>query len=301
MNINYWLTFIATVDKGTLSAAATELHLTQPAVSKQLQALEEYFGVRLLERRGREVQLTAAGKICYRHARAIVRHLEQTRRELAEHVELLRGRLHLGASTTPGQYILPRLMGAFRREYPRVEVALEVAGTQEVLRRLQVGEIDLGVVGAGSRVRSLFFNRFAEDELVLIVPPGSPLAAAAAVTPRELKGQPLIWREAASGTRQVVEERLEAAGFIIKPEQVVMELGSIEAIISAVEAGLGISLVSRWAADKSIRLGRVVIVPVQGVELKRDLYLVRRRQPLDPAAEAFVGFLHQHPPRLTGH
>ncbi|QGP90929.1 HTH-type transcriptional activator CmpR [Neomoorella glycerini] len=294
MNLNYWLTFITTVEKGTLSAAAEELHLTQPGVSKQLQALEDYYGLRLLERRGREVRLTAAGKICYRHAKAIARHLEQTQRELAELTRLVKGRLLLGASTTPGQYILPRLIGGFRREYPRVEVVVEIADSQEVIRRLQDGEIDLGVVGAGGRGRNLSYSRLVEDELVLIVPPGHRLAGVTAANPLDLQGEPLVWREAGSGTRRVVEERLQKAGFTVDPARVVMELGSTEAIVSAVEAGLGISLVTCWAVEKSVKLGRLVTVPLQGVNLKRDLYLVRRRQPLSPAAEAFACFLEKH-------
>ncbi|MDN5361351.1 MAG: hypothetical protein PWP70_398 [Moorella sp. (in: firmicutes)] len=300
MNFNHVLTFIATVEKGTLSAAAEELHLTQPAVSKQLQALEEYFGLRLLERRGREVRLTAAGEICYRHARIIASHLKQTRRELAELTQLVRGRLLLGASTTPGQYVLPRLIGAFRREYPRVEVVLTIADTQEVVQRLQDGEIDLGVVGASGRGRNLSYSRLTGDELVLIVPPGHRLAGAAAVAPAELKGEPLVWRESGSGTRRVVEERLAAAGLTIDPEQIVMELGSTEAIVSAVEAGLGISLVTSWAVEKSVQLGRLAVVTLEGVNLKRDIYLVRRRRDLSPAAEAFVNFAADHPPRGMG-
>lgn len=291
MNINYWLTFITMVEKGTLSAAADELHLTQPAVSKQLQALEDYFGVRLLERRGREVQLTAAGRVCYRHARALARNLEQTRRELVEITRLIRGRLLLGASTTPGHYVLPRLVGEFRKKYPRVDVTLDIAGSQEVIHRLQEGEIDLGVVGAGGRGRSLSYHRLVEDELVLILPPDHPLCGKTCVTVEDLEGEPLVWREAGSGTRRVVEERLEAAGAGIKPEQIVMELGSTEAIINAVEAGLGISYVSCWAVEKSIKLGRLVALPIAGLNLKRDLFLVHRRQPLNPAAEAFACFI----------
>jgi len=297
MNVNCWLTFITTVEKGTLSSAAEFLHLTQPAVSKQLQSLEDYFGVRLLERRGREVQLTAAGQICYRHAKAMLRHLEQTRRELAELTELAKGRLLLGASTTPGQYILPRVIGAFRKEYPRVETVLEIADSQEIVNRLYEGAIDLGVVGAGVRGRSrgLYFSRLVEDELVLIVPPDHHLVGCSSVTVREIRNEPLIWREIGSGTRRVAEERLGEVGFVIAPEQVVMKLGSTEAVISAVEAGLGISLVTCWAVEKSVKLGRLATVPVRGVDLKRDLYLVRRRQSLDPVAEAFISFLHTHP------
>ncbi|PRR69028.1 HTH-type transcriptional activator CmpR [Moorella humiferrea] len=297
MNLNLWLTFITTVEKGTLSAAAEELHLTQPAVSKQLQALEDFYGVRLLERRGREVRLTAAGRICFRHAKAILRHLEQSRRELAELTRLVKGRLLLGASTIPGQYILPRLIGNFRQEYPQVEVVVEIADSQEVIRRLQSGEIDLGLVGAGGRGRNLTYSRLVEDEIVLIVPAGHRLSGLKNVTVKDLEGEPLVWREAGSGTRRVVEERLQKAGFNVNPDQIVMELGSTEAIVSAVEAGLGISLVSCWAAEKGLKLGRLVAVPLQGVNLKRDLYLVRRRQPLNPAAEVFVGYVEKHPPQ----
>ncbi|HHP51131.1 MAG TPA: LysR family transcriptional regulator [Moorella mulderi] len=290
MNVNYLLTFVTTVEKGTLSAAAESLYLTQPGVSKQLRALEEFYGLRLLERRGREVRLTAAGEICYRHAKAIIRHLEQAQKELAELLRLVKGKLILGASTTPGQYILPRLIGAFRSEHPQVEVVVEITDSHEVIRKLQGGEIDLGVVGVRGRKKSLNYSRLVEDELVLITPPHHPLALKGWATVEDLKGQPLIWREAGSGTRRVLEERLQKAGFHLDPHQIIMELGSTEAIISAVEAGLGISFVTKWAPEKSAKLGRLAVVPLEGVNLKRDLYLVRRNQPLSPAAEAFISF-----------
>lgn len=299
MNFNHLLAFITTVEKGSISAAAEDLHLTQPAVSKQIQSLEDFFGVRLLERLRREVQLTVAGQVVYCHARVICRELEKTRRELAEVTRLIRGKLLLGASTTPGQYILPRLIGGFRRKYPQVEVSMEIADSQTVIENVQSGEIELGVVGIKGRERGLSYKRLAEDRLVIIVPIEHHLAEAVSITPEQLKKESLVWRGPGSGTRRVLEECLGAAGFKLDPKQIVMELGSTEAIVSAVEAGLGISVVTCWAVEKSIKLGRLKVLQLQGVDLKRDLYLVRRRQTLSPAAEAFIDFLDNNPPRSS--
>lgn len=290
MNLSQLETFVITVEKGTLSAAAEELHLTQPAVSKQLKALEEFFGVRLLDRSGREVKLTEGGRIFYRRAREILRLLEQLRRELAEVTNLVRGELLLGASTIPGHYVLPRLIGNFKAKYPQVEIKLEIGDSEDIIKRLIEGEIELGVVGAEERKKGLLYQRLAEDELILIVPVDHPWADRPALKVQELAEACWVWRKQGSGTRRVAEEKLKAAGFTLPPQRIVVELGSTEAIVSAVEAGLGVSLVSRWAAEKSLRLGRVVTVPLEGVNLKRYLYLVRRTRELTPAASAFVEF-----------
>lgn len=290
MNLGQLETFIITVEKGTLSAAAEELHLTQPAVSKQLKALEEFFGARLLDRSGREVRLTEGGRIFYRRAREILRLWEQLRRELAEANNLVRGELLLGASTIPGHYVLPRLLGSFKAKYPQVEIKLEIAASEEIIKRILEGEIELGVVGAEERKRGLVYQRLVEDELILIVPPDHPWAGRPAIRVADLAEASWVWRKEGSGTRRVAEEHLKAAGCAFPSAKVVAELGSTEAIVNAVEAGLGVSLVSRWAAEKSLRLGRIAAVPLEGVNLKRYLYLVRRTRELTPAALAFIEF-----------
>ncbi|MGI9950929.1 selenium metabolism-associated LysR family transcriptional regulator [Moorellaceae bacterium AZ2] len=291
MNLNQLETFVITVEKGTLSAAAEELHLTQPAVSKQLKALEEAFGLRLLERSGREVKLTEGGRIFYRRAREVLRLLEQLRRELAQVSKLVRGELLLGASTIPGQYVLPRLIGHFKAQYPGVEVKLTIGGSEDILHRLGEGEIEIGVVGAEERRKGFLYQRLVRDELILILPPDHPWAGRPALKATELVDADWVCREEGSGTRRVVEDRLRAAGVVLPAARIVMELGSTEAVVNAVEAGLGVSMVSRWAAEKSLKLGRLATVPVEGVNLERDLFLVHRARELSPAASAFMEFV----------
>ncbi|MGB9859970.1 MAG: selenium metabolism-associated LysR family transcriptional regulator, partial [Moorellaceae bacterium] len=253
-------------------------------------ALEEFFGARLLDRSGREVRLTEGGRIFYRRAREILRLWEQLRRELAEANNLVRGELLLGASTIPGHYVLPRLLGSFKAKYPQVEIKLEIAASEEIIKRILEGEIELGVVGAEERKRGLVYQRLVEDELILIVPPDHPWAGRPAIQVADLAEASWVWRKEGSGTRRVAEEQLKAAGCAFPSAKIVAELGSTEAIVNAVEAGLGVSLVSRWAAEKSLRLGRIAAVPLEGVNLKRYLYLVRRTRELTPAALAFIEF-----------
>ncbi|MGB9887018.1 MAG: LysR substrate-binding domain-containing protein [Moorellales bacterium] len=293
MHLEWLETFVATVEKGTLSAAAQHLHLTQPAVTRHLQALEDYYGARLLERRGREVRLTAAGRRLYRSAKEVLRRLERVKREIAELEQLLQGELLLGASTTPGQYLLPELIAAFREEHPGLQVSLRIADTLEVLRGVQEGELDLGVVGARRAERGLRFLSLAEDEIVLIVPAGHRLAGREEVLPRELEGELFVWREPGSGTRQIVEERMTAKGVRLAANPV-MTLGSTEAVVNAVEAGLGLSFVTFRAAEKSVRLGRLWALRVKGIDLKRELFLVGRTRETSPAVSAFWSFAERY-------
>jgi len=288
MQLEWLETFVTTVEIGTLSAAARALHLTQPAVSKQLAALESYCGARLLERRGREARLTPAGRIFYRTAKEVLRRLDRTRQEIAGLEQLLQGELLLGASTTPGQYLLPRLIAGFRSRYPGLQVTLRIADTAEVLKGVREAELDLGVVGAKSPIRGLKFRPLAEDEIVLIVPPAHRLAGLREVSPQDLEGEPFIWRESGSGTRKVLVERLSALG--IRLPEPVMTLGSTEAVVNAVEAGLGLSFVTHLAAERSVHLGKVAALRVKGLDLRRELFLVGRGGDTSPAVEAFWDF-----------
>jgi len=290
MNLNHLKTFVAIVDKGTLSAACEELHLTQPGVSKHLRALEEHYGVRLLDRTGRKVRLTSAGQVLYRSAKRILYSLDKAEKELAELAHLSRGELTLGASTTPGEYVVPKLISAFKVKHPQIGVSLKIGNTQEILTGVQEGELDLGVVGALVTSRRLIFFRLVSDEIVLIVPPSHRLAGLKEVTLTDLEGEAFIWREVGSGTRRVIEERLAAAGARL-PLNIVMTLGSTEAIVKAVEAGLGISFVTRFSAQGPVELGRLAVLRVRGLDLRRQLFVVRRKKRQSPAAEAFWGFL----------
>jgi DNA-binding transcriptional LysR family regulator len=189
------------------------------------------------------------------------------------------GRLVVGASSTPGTYLLPPRLGAFRREHPGVELSLEIGDTHEVLERVLDGRLDLGVVGETQFETSLEAERFGSDHLVLILSPGHPLGAKSELTPEDLADEPFVLREKGSSTREVLERALEHHG--ITP-RVVMELGNPEAIKKSVAAGLGISFVSEHAVELEVRAGVLAARRVRGLDASRGIFLVRRRS-LRPA------------------
>ena len=198
----------------------------------------------------------------------------------------------MGASTVPGEYILPHLIGAFRDQYPEVKISLEIGDSEEIRRKVIDQRVDLGVVGAiGSRPQ-LVAKKVLEDELILIVPQNHRWPSGSIVTVHDLTEEDFILREQGSGTRQVFAERLKEQGLDVRALHVVMELGSTEAILTAVEAHLGISVVSRWAADKALALGQVRGINVEGLNLKRDLFVIIHRQTLpNRALEEFQSFV----------
>ncbi len=291
MNLSQIRTFVAVVEHASFSAAARALGLSQPAVTMQVQALESDLGVTLLDRRYRKVELTEAGRALLPHARTLMAEVDETRQELDNLSGTVSGRLTVAASTTPGQYVLPRLLGGFLRKYPDVGVTLRVFDSSDVVSRVESGEAHLGMTGAevpGSRVT---FERLGSDDLVLVCPPGHPLATRKKVLLPDLVDEPFIVREGGSGTRMVAEDVMRRAGVEPAELRVVMELGTNEAVLSAVEGGMGIGIVSTWVAEKAIRLGTVGLVPAREFPLARPLYLVAPRTTLTRAAEALSDYL----------
>ncbi len=225
--------------------AAEKLYLTQPAVSFQINSLEEHFGAQLVDRSGRRAELTEEGRLVLDFAHETLAGLARTEYQINELTQKVRGRLLVGASTVPGEYILPHLIGgAFRDQYPEVKISLEIGDSEEIRRKVIDQRVDLGVVGAiGSRPQ-LVAKKVLEDELILIVPPQNHRwPSGSIVTVHDLTEEDFILREQGSGTRQVFAERLKEQGSDVRALHVVMELGSTEAILTAVEAHLG---GSRW-------------------------------------------------------
>lgn len=294
MNFDVLRTFIAVAEKGSISQAARELYLTQPAVSRQIQSLEEEWEVRLLERQGREVQLTEKGEIFYRYARQIVNLLENLSEELRGDSTEVEGELRIGASTVPGQYILPSLIGGFIKLYPRVKVGLEIGDTQSVVERLLDKKVHLAVVGARVtdwRLESIFWTW---DEIALVVPRRHPLSSREEVSWEEIAEEPLVWREKGSGTRAVLEERLTAAGVDLRRLRIAVEMGSTEGVVAAVEEGVGLGFVSLWALRRAKEEGKIVPLRLAGVDLRRELFILCRRQGGSRrAARAFQEYLEE--------
>lgn len=294
INLNHLTTFVAIVKCRSLSRAAVELHLTQPAVTKHVQALENHFGHPLLHRSGREVQPTEEGVILYRQAVEALQNLAVAETAMAEVGATVKGSLRIGASTIPGQYVLPYLVGLFRGLYSAVDLHLEIADTGEIVRRVTEEKVDVGVIGSPPKDKRLNSFPFLEDELMVVMPSSHPLANQNTILGEEFAREPLVWREEGSGTRKSVEERLARVGIHLNPGNVVIEVGSTEAVVAAVEAGLGLSVVSRWAVRKPVALGLVVAKSLEDVDLKRQLFVIYPRHPVARAVSALVEFLQNN-------
>jgi DNA-binding transcriptional LysR family regulator len=290
INLKQLQAFVRVVEQESFTKAAQNLYLTQPAVSWLVKSLENLLGVPLLQRRDRRVFLTEAGELLWPYARQIVALSDEMLYLAAQIRGLKTGRLRLGASTIPGEYILPWFLAAFVDHHPGLSVQLRIADTAKVIGWVRERAVDFGVVGAKGEEEGLEYLPFLEDELVLLLPPKHPLADRREITPYELTQYPLVMRESGSGTRAVVEERLLAAGFSPKELNVVLEVGSTRAVITAVKAGLGMGIVSRWAVKEGEE--GLKAITLEGLHLKRPLYLVLAEEPgANPAAQSFREFL----------
>jgi len=297
VNISQLKTFLMVVEHGSFSAAARAMHLSQPAVTMQVQALEADLGVTLLDRQYRKVETTEAGTALIPFARRILDEIESARLELDSLSGTVSGRLELAASTTPGQYVLPGLLGSFLKQHPEVTVALSVMDTSQVVEAVESGRAGLGMTGAEIRGSKVHFEELGTDDLIMICPPGHALASAKGVTLPRAAEEPFIMREEGSGTRLVTEDIMRHAGVEPGDLHVVTELGTGEAVVNAVEGGLGIAVVSRFVAQKAIDLGTVVRVDAGDFPVSRPLYAVITRGTPTRAAAAFLQHLRDHSDR----
>jgi LysR family transcriptional regulator, transcriptional activator of the cysJI operon len=256
--------------------AGEQLFLTQPAVTLQIKALENDLGIRLFDRSGGRITLTAQGSILLKYANKLANLAAIAEQDLGCAEDMVFGELKLGASTTIAQYVLPRLLGAFQSEYPKIQVSLYSGNTSAVVRYLIEGKVDLGLIEGPARERGVRTEPFMKDELVLIA---SPTHESGRLSRAEFLSRTLLMREQGSGSRRVVETALEKADYKLKAFEKVMELDSTESIKSAVEAGLGVGVVSRWAIAKELELETLKIAEVSGLKATRDFTLISRRGP----------------------
>ena len=292
MNLQHLRTLLTIVEQGSLSAAARAMDISQPAVTKQVQRLEQELEAALLVRGPQQqVTLTPAGELVVTFARETLARFEELQGRLALLRTVVHGNLALAASTIPGEYLLPGLLAAFREQYPQTQVEVIITDTAEVARRLVADEADVGFVGAVVDRPGLRFERLVADEVVLVVPPQHPFAGRKKVAVEELSGRPLVMREEGSGTRRSLEGALANAGQTLAEKNVVLTLGSTQAVLRAVEQGLGLGFVSARAAAQAQADGHLVCVQMDGVDLRRSLYLVYLpRRAADPVAARFLAF-----------
>ncbi len=283
--------FCAVVERKSFSQAAERLGVTQPAVSMQIRSLEERVGQRLLDRSGRRVEPTEAGLRLYRGAQKLLALEEQLLEEVAGDEDgELRGELAIGAATGPGATVVPVLLCEFQRENPGVRVELTISDTQSVIEAVARRELELGVVGATPRHRSVAYEPFFKDEVVLVCPPRHRFAGKT-IAVDDLRHEQLVLMQEGAGVRQVIEDELRNAGKRLRDLDVKLELGLQESVKSAVEAGYGVTFISRSAVESELAAGTLATARVRGLEPSRQISLVRAsgRQPTR-IAEGFAAF-----------
>lgn len=291
MNISQLRAFVTVVERGSFSAAARDMGISQPAVTMQVQALEADIGATLLDRAYRRVDMTEAGRALLPHARKVLEQLESARTDIAAISGTVSGRLRIAASTTPGVYVIPGLLGAFVERFPEVGVSVAVADTAQVVEAVEAGAADIGVAGSLVRGARAHFEEIGRDELVLIAAPAHRLAKTKGVPLSELCDDTWVFRESGSGTRQAAERLLTDHDLDVAELRIAVELGNGEAILSAVEGRLGIAIVSRYVAQRALQLSTVVEVEAFGMPAPRPLYAVLPKGTMSRAAGEFYEHL----------
>jgi DNA-binding transcriptional LysR family regulator len=273
--------------QGTVSAAARAVGIGQPTASEHLRLLETSAGQRLFERNGRGSRLTSAGSVLAARAAEALNALAAGEEELHALAGLEAGTVHIGASTTPGVYLLPDTLGCFRREHPNVAVEVEIASSGEILERLLAGRLQLALVGEVDAPERIVLEPFLEDEIVGVAAPGVVALSRGRATPAELSRHLVLVRERGSSTRRIAERALAEAG--ARPRQV-WELDSSEAIKRAARAGLGAAFLSRHAVAEEVERGDLEAFRIAGrPSLARRLYIARLAQrPLSPSERGFL-------------
>lgn len=265
------LVFITVAEKRNFTRAAEELHMTQPAVSQYIQMLERTVGTTLLERSNKHVRLNKAGEIVYHHAKEIVGLYSRMQDLVDDMMHQASGALAIGASYTFGEYVLPRIIARLKEQYPSVRPSITIGNTKQISEGIAGSDLDIGIVEGEFKHEKLHIEPFAEDLMHIMVASGHRLADKVKVEFEELKEDTWIVREPGSGTREAAEAMFARFGF--RPPHF-MEFGSTQLIKESVEAGLGVTLLSRWTVRKELALGSMRQLNVNGTPVSRLFYLV---------------------------
>ncbi|MFE5428846.1 LysR family transcriptional regulator [Peribacillus simplex] len=283
--------FCLVVDEGSISQAARLSFLSQPAVTRQIHQLENYYNTLLFDREEGRLRVTEAGKLLYPFAKTIVNDFNHSKEVIQQSTGKYNANLIVGASLTIGEYLLPSLLGRFKKQQPEIKVTLTIKNTPRVLEDLSNDVIDLALVEGLVENSDFIVEKFAEDELILVCPSEHPWKDRKEIQLEELGNERMIWRESISGTRLIVENMLREHGVLEKIESY-MEIGSTQAIKSAVEAGLGISILPRLTVARELEQGFLREVGISRIDMTRNLWLVRKNNRFNKiGVSKFVNFL----------
>ncbi|MBO0959388.1 LysR family transcriptional regulator [Neobacillus sp. MM2021_6] len=284
--------FIKVVEKENFSKAAEELHMTQPAVSQYIRALEEAVGTRLLERSNKFVRLNKAGEIVYHHAKEIVALYTKMHYLVDDLTTSASGPITIGASYTFGEYILPHIIASMRLQSPHISPSIKIYNTKEIIDLVSSYQLDIGIIEGVVKNDNLNIEIVSEDKMVMVAAPHHPLLKKKdEIHFSELAAETWILREEGSGTREAADKLFQINGFTPKK---VMEFGSTQLIKESVEAGLGISLVSRWALNKELTNGYLEEMHVKGLPFKRNFSILTRSLFQTKALKVFIEILKEY-------
>jgi LysR family transcriptional regulator, transcriptional activator of the cysJI operon len=288
--------FCAVAETKSFSKASELIHLTQPAVSLQIQAMEELYETRLFDRSGNSINLTPAGEILYKRAKEILALYAEAQHNISEITGAIKGSLSIGASSTIGNYLLPHIISAFKKKVPQVNISLVVNNTKVITERLNAGEIDIALVEGDVSKQRFSVETLISDELVVTMSPAHPWAERRSLSAIELTKEPLILREEGSGTRQIILKHLEEHGIKLDQLKIALVMGSTEAIKGAVEEGLGVSIMSGWAVRKWIKLGLLKVATFKDLKFHRNFTIISpKRNYSTHTAKEFLNFLRVYP------
>jgi len=284
--------FCKVIELKSFSKAGSAVYLSQPTVSSHIKDLEESLGCKLIDRLPKEALPTRAGEILYGYAKKLLALRDEAETALAEFQGTIKGRLKVGGSTIPGVYILPRIIGMYTRKYPEVRISLVMGDTGSIIDRILSGELELGVVGALSEDGGIEQEVLFEDDMRLIVPASHRWAEKGQVTLDELQTEPFIIRESGSGTLKSIQRSFEQKGCSIRKLKVTAEMGSTEAVVQAIKAEAGVSILSTLAVSEDVRANRLRALKIRGVDLRQRFYTTRlRRRTPSPLCRSFLDFL----------
>jgi len=287
--------FCKVVELKSFSKAASAVYLAQASVSERISTLEKMVGTRLLDRLGRSVVPTAAGRRLYMHAVNLLEMKRKVCLEMEDFLGLKRGEVRIGGSTIPSEYILPELIGKFHQTYPEISITLFVGDTQVVESKVADGKLELGIIGTRSTKPFMYQEELWEDELVVAVPITHAWAVRNQVTLEELSKAPFIARERGSGTLSMFESHLKSMKAVdLDNFNVVASLGSSTAVKEGIKSGLGISVLSRRAIETEMKANILKALSIKDLPMKRKFYLIRdKRRVASPLCEALMNFLVQ--------
>ncbi len=285
--------FLYAAESLSFSDAARQLHLSQPTISHHIKAFEQELGVELFTRAGSGLKLTDAGRLLMSQAGKLLREANAVEQMMDSLQVKIAGQIAIACSTTSGKYVLPQVAARFRQQHPDVKISILACTQEHVVPQLMQEEADLGVVSYDACGGELECQEFFQDHIVLIVPAEHPWARRQSVEPAELLGTPFIIREPTSGTRKVMLAEFGKHDIELEDMDIFLEVGNAEAIVKTIEAGFGVSFVSRMAAAWALERSTVVEVPVADFDLRRKLYMMRNKlRTPQRAIEAFWGFIH---------